>query len=134
MRYIMLVDIGPNAEKLKFRLVGTAHCDFNRRDFTGLYFEDVYPAGSLALDYIKGLYRELIAAKAPLWSVNDFPHPTTGHRMTMRRLMLPFSSDGDRVDLCLAVQIPADREDEFKGETNPWHSAPSIMERVRMRL
>ena len=134
LRYIMLIDIGLNADRLRFRLVGTAHCDFNRRDFTGLYFEDIYPSGSLALDYVKGLYREMIEARTPIWSVNDFPHSATGHAMTMQRLMLPFSSGGEHVDLCLAVQIPGDREQGATEEPNPWHSTPSVKERARMRL
>jgi len=129
--HVLLVDIGPAVNRLRFRLVGTAHVAFNRRDFTGLEFDEVYPSDSPILAYVKGLYRDLVEARRPLWTVNQVPHPRTGEALIMRRLMMPLSSDGEIVNLSLGIQTIEQRPSEERDSVNPWHSASVSGERGR---
>lgn len=101
--HIMITEILPNAERLRFRLFGGAHVTFNQRDFTGQYLEEVNP-NKAEVAYLTGLHRELQKIQRPLWSVNQVTHPRTAQRLTVYRLMLPLATNGIEVDLSLGVQ------------------------------
>ena len=118
--HVLLVDILDNATDLRFRLMGTNHAEFNRRDLSGQLFSEVYPPKSPVLAYLKDLYKEMIETRRPLWTLNEFIPPTRDLPIRMGRLMLPLSSDGQTIDLCAAVQ----KIDFFEKNAplhNPWH-------------
>jgi hypothetical protein len=106
--HVMLVDVADGGNKLRWRLVGTAHVDRNRENLMGTDFDGAYAKNSPVLIYIKNLYREIIQLKKPIWTVNDIVHHAgnfgTDSPLFVRRLMLPLSSNGNDVDLCIGVQ------------------------------
>jgi hypothetical protein len=131
--HVILVDIAGDARELRFRLMGTAHVAFNRRDFKGLAFEQVYESSTL-LAYVRGLYQELCSLKRPIWSINDLPHPNTGARLRMWRLMLPLASDGTTVDMSVGIQFIDYPDDVGRDSAHPWHSASKTGELLRVAL
>ena len=132
--HVLLVDILGNADELRFRLMGTAHVEFNARDLTGLKFSEVYPADSPVLAYVKELYREMIDKRRPLWSLNQLVPPGRDIPILMERLMLPLSSDGARVDLCLAIQKVSYELIPNAYPRHPWHTAHNHGQRERILL
>ncbi|MFY7961151.1 MAG: PAS domain-containing protein [Elsteraceae bacterium] len=131
--HALIVEIVGAGEDFRFRLIGTNHSEFNRRDLTGLLFSQVYPIDSPVLAYLKGLYAELMTSRRPLWSLNEFLPPTRNQPIRMGRLMLPMSSNGDLVDFCVAVQ----KIDAPKSATiirHPWQEAEYTGEIERQSL
>lgn len=120
--HVLLVDIIGNADELRFRLMGSNHTSFNGRDLTGLLFSQVYPAGSPVLSYLRTLYRELIYTRRPLWSLTEFIPPTREFNIRMGRLMLPLSSDGETVDLCVSIQ-KIESPQNATAPINPWQQS-----------
>lgn len=131
--HVLLVDIVDGAADLRFRLMGTHHAEFNRRDLSGKLFSQVYPSGSPVLDYLKDLYRDLITSRRPLWSLNEFVPPGKEFPIRMGRLMLPLSSNGQTVDLCAAVQ-KIDAPQQAAVISNPWHQSKYTGEIERTAL
>ncbi len=132
--HVIIVDIGKTSASLRFRLVGTAHVNFNRQDFTGKLFRDVYPEASASLRYVEDLYDQMRSSRRPIWSVNRFKHPRNDSDLWMHRLMLPISSDGQSIDKCVGIQViqyPV-RNAEIQG--NAWHGALSVEEEARQIL
>lgn len=132
--YVVISEIGPNAEPVRFRLVGGVHVAFTERDFTGLTLEETYPPNSPALAYVRGLYRELSERARPLWSVNSSRHPRLGHSVTMCRMMLPLSNGGERVDMALSVQLIETSAPSSAITIAMWHQAPVVQEIERRFL
>jgi hypothetical protein len=118
--HVLLIDILSGDADLRFRLMGTNHAEFNRADLAGKLFSEVYPTGSLSLAYVMGLYREMIATRRPIWTLNEFMAPGREYPIRMGRLMLPLSSDGETVDLCAAVQ-KIEASQHVTAPQNPWH-------------
>lgn len=132
--YVLISEIGPGAETVRFRLVGGVHVAFTERDFTGLTLEETYPANSPALVYMRGLYRDLQASARPIWSVNSSRHPRLGHSVTMRRMMLPLSNSGERVDMALSVQMVVTAAPTTAISIAMWHHSPVVQESERRFL
>lgn len=132
--HTMLIDIADNGEKLRWRLMGTAHVAFNQRDLTGVEFDDHYPEGSPILSYVKCLYRELISTRRPLWSVNDLNHCRALQSLRIRRLMLPVSVNSVDIDLCVSVQTIDYPLASTPEKLNPWRHSLSIGEKERVTL
>jgi hypothetical protein len=131
--YVLLVDVGASGDRLRFRLMGSAHIAYNHADLSGHAFETIFAEGA-SLEYVRGLYRDLHARRRPLWSVNEVRHFRTGMPVVVRRLMLPMSTDGGEVDLSLGVQTMQRPPDRGMDMVNPWHVARSIVELERRFL
>lgn len=131
--HVLLVDVGDGGRRLRFRLMGSAHVAFNQVDLSGRDFETIYPEGR-TLDYVRGLYRDMCAARRPLWSVNEVRHFRTGLPVVVRRLMLPMSTDGTVIDVTLGVQTFHRPPDRGLDAVNPWHVARTIIEHERRCL
>lgn len=132
--YVMMIDIDPDLQKLRWRLMGTAHVALNRKNLTGTFLEDAYPRNSPSLPYVKGLYAQMIHKRRPIWSINDIAHPSHSLRMTISRLMLPLSSDDISVDLCVAIQLVAYSDPEAMDPPILWNDAHYAEERERCVL
>lgn len=128
--HVLLVDVADGGDRLRFRLMGSAHVVFNQADLSGRSFDTIY-GESATFDYVRGLYRDLHAARRPLWSVNEVRHFRTGLPIVLRRLMLPMSTDGVAVDLSLGVQTIHSPPDRSLDMVNPWHVARTIVEHER---
>ena len=132
--YVMMIDIDPDLQKLRWRLMGTAHVALNKKDLTGTLLEDAYPPNSSSLPYVKGLYAQMIGERRPIWSINDIAHPSHSLRMTISRLMLPLSSDTISVDLCVAIQLVTYSDPGVEDPPILWNDAHYAEERERCVL
>lgn len=86
--------------RIRYRLVGTKVVEFNRLDFTGCYLD------GLRWDsqgrYTRA-YRRIIELGVPVFGLDAWP---LAGEMTGRSeiVMLPLSSDGERVDRCMSLE------------------------------
>lgn len=134
--HVMLVDIADAGNKLRWRLVGTAHVDRNRENLMGTDFDGAYAENSPVLAYIKNLYRELLQLKKPIWTVNNIVHHAgnfgTKSPLFVRRLMLPLSSNGKDVDLCVGVQTVTLNPDLNQDYKELWRNSDYVSETEKM--
>ena len=91
--------------RFRYRLWGTKIADLIGRDYTGRFIEDLM----LPTDYrrISGALTETVESHRPhFWQV---PIPFIGRDFgSYRRLLLPLASDGETVDLLMALLIEDD--------------------------
>lgn len=100
---LLLVDVEPD-RTLRYRLIGTEFVTVARRDVTGRSYAEVFPLGPYR-DYIFALYDELIDRRRPIYTEGVSPIADSSRRRYTRRLMLPLSADGARIDMVLGGQI-----------------------------
>lgn len=87
--------------RINFRLVGTAMVERFQVDFTGRSTADVM-SGSYR-SYVEGLFARCLTQRAPIYSESIFRWDAAGFATT-RRLMLPFSRGGSRVQMVMVAQ------------------------------
>ena len=104
----MLVEVCAGNEQLRYRLVGTEV----ERNFgiamTGRYIDEVMRGRYL--DFIRGLYRQVVEQCIPIYSENTFSDPDSraflqGWPLRTARVMLPLATDGSSVDMILIAQV-----------------------------
>lgn len=100
---LLLVDVEPGGV-LRYRLIGTEFVTVADRDVTERSFAEVFPLGPYR-DYIFALYDELIDRRRPIYTEGVSPIVGSSRRRYTRRLMLPLSTDGERIDMVLGGQI-----------------------------
>ena len=100
---LLLVDVEPGSG-LRYRLIGTEFVTVANRDVTGRRFADVFPPGPYR-DYIFALYDELMLRRRPIYTEGVSPIAGSSRSRYTRRLMLPLSADGVRIDMVLGGQI-----------------------------
>ena len=130
---IIITEYTQNPDRLRFRLIGSALVNFNQRDFTGKYLDEVYPSKKI-LSYIYGLYAEINATRRPLWTVNTIKHPRTSQDVVVRRLMTPLAANGVDVDMCVALQTFEMLSTAHASFENPWFHSPDAGEKERQTL
>jgi len=88
------------ARRYRFRLFGTEHVEFNQRDLTGKFIDEVFRPDDAAR--VAEAYARVIEDRAPhYWRTNvmlpgrEFVH--------YERLILPLASDGESVDMLIGV-------------------------------
>ena len=82
--------------RFRYRLAGTEIASRAGRDPTGKFFEDLYEGAYL--ESATSTYEELIKSGVPHYSQRVFPIGNGVSDLRYDRLILPFSSDGGRVD------------------------------------
>lgn len=98
---VLLVDIEGIGE-YRYRLAGTEFVSNFGRDITGKTFAEVLPGGAY-LEYITGLVNDVVSTGRPLYSEGAFT--AEGHvDRHVRRLVLPLSAEGTKVDMVLCGQ------------------------------
>ena len=91
--HVGLMDIVDGGARVRYRLLGTAIVERWGSDPTGKFMDEVM-SGSYR-DYIHGLYRELVRARAPVFSESLFRWDAEGYLRT-RRLYLPLTHRGPK--------------------------------------
>jgi hypothetical protein len=99
--HLMLVDV-EDGPRFRYRLFGTAVSEAFGSDPTGQYIDAVM-VGRYK-DFLLGLYSDVVAMKKPVYSTSIYG-PRHDAKMWTQRLMVPLSSDGDKVDMVLACQV-----------------------------
>jgi len=134
----MLIDIEQGGNKLRWRLLGTEHVNRNKEDLKGEDFDEAYAPGSPVLAYVKGLYRDLIKFRCPIWTVNDIVHRKgnfgTDLPLKVRRLMMPLTTSTAEIDLCLAVQTIEFNEERGTSYREAWRNSDYVGEIERLVL
>ena len=100
---LILVDVKGDGD-YRMRLIGTELVNFARRDITGLSFEDAFSPGPY-LDYLYALYGELIRERRPIYTEGIHVIGSPGRRRYTRRLILPLSADGRRIDMVIGAHV-----------------------------
>ncbi|MDH3236749.1 MAG: PAS domain-containing protein, partial [Alphaproteobacteria bacterium] len=99
---IILIDVVTQGDRrrFRFRLFGTEHVEFNQRDLTGMFIDEVF--GAEDADKTADAYARVIDDREPhYWRTNvmlpgrEFVH--------YERLMLPLASDRETVDMLIGV-------------------------------
>ena len=100
--HVGLMDIVDGGARVRYRLLGTAIVERWGSDPTGKFMDEVM-SGSYS-DYIHGLYRELVRARAPVFSESVFRWDVAGF-LRARRLYLPLTHHGEEVAIALIGQV-----------------------------
>ncbi len=100
--HVGLMDIIDGGKRVRYRLLGTKIAERWGSDPTGRYMDEVM-SGSYS-EYIHGLYRDLVRARAPVFSESLFRWDAKGYLRT-RRLYLPLTHGGDEVAIALIGQV-----------------------------
>jgi hypothetical protein len=102
-----------DGDDLRYRLVGTRIVDAHGVDYTGWRLSRLAKGEALTLAH--RLYAPVMGEGLPVYSEGPFQWPGGEFRWT-RRLHLPMSLDGARVDLALVGQVFDPRPPELTNE------------------
>ncbi len=105
--HTMLLDVVWQGEtpRFRYRRVGEVFWRLAGREPTGRFIEDVLPEKGGYRRYILDIYEEMVARRAAMYTENRFT--LEGRRTTMltRRISLPLSAPGERVNMVLAGHV-----------------------------
>jgi hypothetical protein len=96
---LMLIDVLHDPVRFHYRLVGTRVVAASGENRTGRFFHEVpfFRAHSLVLEQ----FRQVAVTGRPLYSLEPFRNYIENTTYQVDRLLLPLSSDGDRVDMLM---------------------------------
>ncbi len=100
--HLMLTDVLPDG-RYRYRLVGT---EVERRfgaPMTGRTLEELMFGDYLA--YLTEVYRRVVVEKRPLYTSSRYGDAQGATPLYTRRLTLPLSDDGERVNMVLSAQV-----------------------------
>ncbi|MDP6344998.1 MAG: PAS domain-containing protein [Alphaproteobacteria bacterium] len=95
---LVLVDVEHQPLRLKYRLIGTKITQAMRRDFTGRYYDEVYPPE--LLESINDSFRWMFAHRLPLRSHGEAFYPDKNY-YEYEALNMPLSEDGETINMVL---------------------------------
>lgn len=100
--FISLIDVHPNPLRFQFRLDGTKQVELFGVDCTGRFIDEAMPGDHAAL--ATKSYSEVVECRAPRHHLRKirFHERIIDYEV----LILPFSEDGDRVNLLMTVIVP----------------------------
>lgn len=96
--WIALIEVEHDPERFRFRLVGADITRGLSRDSSGMYLDEVY--GPEFHDVSVGSYRWILEHRKPVRAFGEMAHAYKG-RIRFESLDLPFSSDGQLIDLIM---------------------------------
>jgi hypothetical protein len=101
----MILDVvrSETAFRLRYRHIGGVFWRGTGKEPVGAYVDEVLPETAGYRRYVVGIYEEMVARRAPMYSENAFIL-REGHRdpTLAKRVSLPLSNDGTHVDMVLA--------------------------------
>ncbi|HEY1383856.1 MAG TPA: PAS domain-containing protein [Dongiaceae bacterium] len=100
--YISLIEVRRDPLRFYFRLDGSKQVDLFGIDCTRRYLDEVMPADHAAMAAVS--YREVVDSRAPRYHRRTIPFH---HRLIDYEIViLPLSSDGERVDMLMTGLVP----------------------------
>ena len=95
---VLVIEVveGDETVRFRYRLAGTEIAARAGRDPTGKFFEELYEGAYL--ESAASTYSELLKSGLPHYSQRVFPIGKGVSDLRYDRLILPFSSDGTKVD------------------------------------
>lgn len=100
--HLMLIEVHRESSRLRFRfrLIGSAVCQYAGRNWTGRYLDDPdYGPGAKA---VTGYYTQVVDSRQPFRGEQFAPWYGKEYQY-YERLALPLSSDGENVDMVLSA-------------------------------
>ncbi len=115
LKNLILVDVTNGVQALRYRLVGTEIVTAHGVDYTGKTLEEL--TSGATLDFTRNLYGTVIGQAVPVFSQGRFKWEGKEHCWT-KRLHLPLTRDGEKIDVVLVGQIyetaVAERAEEIR--------------------
>jgi hypothetical protein len=104
--YTMLLDVVWTGERPRFRYRRVGEIFWrNGHEPTGLYIDEALPQKVGYRDYVQGIYEEMARSGKPLYTENSFALEGRDEPMLIKRVSLPLSGDGTRVNMALAGHV-----------------------------
>jgi len=110
---VFLVDIEQEPFRVRYRVVGTNAVEWQGRDFTGYYLDEMRFNRP---DELLALYRRAVEEKVPTFRSGTWQMPN-GVTRAVETAILPLSDDGETVTQCLAIE---DYQDFRDATYLPW--------------
>jgi hypothetical protein len=98
--YLQLTDLVDGTARIRYRLVGTAIVATYGLEPTGKYMDEVLSGERL--DYVRGVYRTMCAAKASVLVSNRYVSRST-LELRAHRVIMPLSNDGVTINQALTA-------------------------------
>ncbi len=102
LKHLILADVLPEVKSVRYRLVGTEIVAAHGVDYTGKTLEELTYGATL--DFTRDLYGSVINQAVPVFSQGRFKWEGKEHCWT-KRLHLPLTRDGEKIDVVLVGQI-----------------------------
>ena len=105
--HIMLLDVvwDEGAPRFRYRRVGDVFWRSAGREPTGLFINDVLPETAGYRRYVVGIYEEMAWRRRAMYSENGFSLEGRDTQMSVKRISLPLSNDGETVNMVLAAHV-----------------------------
>lgn len=105
--HTMLLDVLWEAEEPRFRYrrVGDVFWRSAGREPTGLFINEVLPETAGYRRYVIGIYEETVRRRRAMYTANSFTLDDRETDMSVERISLPLSSDGETVNMVLAAHV-----------------------------
>ena len=105
--HTMLLDVlwESGAPRFRYRRVGDVFWRLAGREPTGLFIDDVLPERAGYRHYVIGIYEEMVARRAAMYTENSFTLEGRGTDMLTRRISLPLANAGEPINMVLAGHV-----------------------------
>ena len=104
--YTMLLDVAWEGERPRFRYRRVGEIFWrDGHEPTGKYIDEALPRKAGYRDYVVGIYEEMARSGKPLYSESSFTLEGRAEPMLIKRVSLPLSGDGARVNMALAGHV-----------------------------
>jgi hypothetical protein len=101
--FLVIVDIEPDPFRVRYRLCGSMVSYFDE-ELTGKYLEDLRNTSPEEIHLIRQLYRAVVLERRPVYAQISGRSRQTGNQISILGAIWPLSSDGHRVDKCMAIE------------------------------
>lgn len=101
---IWLIDVYRDPYRFRFRLLGTQVVDYAGEDNTGKWFDERMP------DFDPTVFIDVVENKLPSWSRGRSAMRPEKNYYELERVRFPLATDGETVDMILALTVPFDSE------------------------
>jgi hypothetical protein len=98
--YLQLTELIDGGARIRYRLVGTAIVATYGVELTGKHLDQVLSGARL--DYVRGVYRTMCAAKAPVLASNRYVS-RDGLELIAHRVIMPLSNDDVAINQALTA-------------------------------
>ena len=96
---IWLIDVHRNPYRFKFRLLGTQVVNYAGEDNTGRWFDERWP------NYDPSVFIDIVESRRPSWARGRSKMRPEKDYYEMERVRFPLASDGETVDIILALTV-----------------------------
>ena len=105
--HTMMLDViwQEGAPRFRYRRVGEVFWRALGKEPTGRFIDDVLPETAGYRRYVLDIYREMVERRRAMYTENIFTLDGQAVPMLTKRVSLPLSEDGERVDMVLAGHV-----------------------------